>query len=416
MSMKRWIWIPVAGLVLLLGLGGWFWWTNLRGALPAFGPASGNIADVIETVPKPQEHGDATSTVDVIGENKTNMPLKLPAGVSVSIFAKNLGGVRDLYFVDGHLLASVPSKGEVLRFDEQADGTAKTVPLLTGLNQPHGLAVFCDDFDACRLFVAETDAVRVYEYDPQTGKAGSGKKILDLPGGGGHWTRSLLVHDDKLYISIGSTCNVCRESDERRASVMVANLDGSDARVYAKGLRNAVFLAERPGTNDIWVTEMGRDLLGDNTPPEEINILKDGANYGWPICYGNNIHDTSFDKNTYFRNPCMEPFETAPVVEMQAHSAPLGLAFFPNEWPEEYRGDLLVAFHGSWNRTEPTGYMLHRIKLSAKGIAEGQDDFVTGWLTAKNEALGRPVDVLFRGKDLFVSDDKAGVIYRFTAP
>ncbi|MFA5935564.1 MAG: PQQ-dependent sugar dehydrogenase [Patescibacteria group bacterium] len=409
----------LGGLILvgLIAAGGVFYWKQLRGAGPALSPATGDIAGDIETVPKPQEHGEATATADVIGENTTNMPLTLPDGVSVSIFAKGLGGARDLYFApNGTMLVSVPSDGKVLRLDPQTSGPAKPVAIIEGLNQPHGLAMFCDDFDSCRLFVAETNAVRVYEYDPETSEAKNGKKILDISGGGGHWSRSLLIHNDKLYISIGSTCNVCREKDEQRASVMVANLDGSEARVYAKGLRNAVFLAENPQTNDVWVTEMGRDLLGDNIPPEELNILKDGGNYGWPNCYGNNIHDAAFDKNTYIRNPCMEPFETAPAVEMQAHSAPLGLAFFPPEWPKEYRDDALVAFHGSWNRTTPTGYKLRRIKLDAKGRVEGQDDFVTGWLNAKNEALGRPVDVLFYGKDLYVSDDKAGVVYLFRAP
>lgn len=415
--MKRSIFI-VGGilLALLIAFGAWFGWTQFRGAGPALAPPSGDIVQYVETVPKPQEQGTATSTADVIGKNATTMPLQLPDGVSVAIFAKNLGGARDLYFTpDGSMLVSVPGQGKVLRLEVQSDGTAMPQTLIEGLKQPHGLAMSCTS-DGCRLFVAETNAIRVYPYDTERRTVGEGKKILDLPGGGGHYTRSLLIHNDKLLISIGSTCNVCREDDERRASVMIANLDGSDARVYAKGLRNAVFLAEHPTTHEVWVTEMGRDLIGNDIPPEELNILKDGAFYGWPICYGNNVHDGAFDKNVYVRNPCMEPFETPPVVEMQAHSAPLGIAFFPDEWPAEYRNDALVAFHGSWNRTPPTGYKLRRIKLNEKGGVEGQDDFVTGWLTAKNEALGRPVDVLFRGKDLYVSDDKAGVVYRFTAP
>ncbi len=161
---------------------------------------------------------------------------------------------------------------------------------------------------------------------------------------------------------------------------------------------------------------MGRDLLGDNIPPDEINIIEEGKNYGWPICYGKNIHDDQFDKNTYIRNPCMEPFETPSSIDLQAHSAPLGLAFFPEEgWPEEYWHDLLVAYHGSWNRTEPTGYKIVRMRLDNEGKYEATEDFITGWLNGKNEALGRPVDILIQpGGLMYISDDKAGVIYRIT--
>ena len=179
----------------------------------------------------------------------------------------------------------------------------------------------------------------------------------------------------------------------------------------------------------MWATEMGRDLLGDDIPPDEINIIEEGKNYGWPNCYGKNIHDDNFDKNTYIRNPCMEPFETGSHVDLQAHSAPLGLAFVP-EWgidsnmcfegleaacgggfPDEYWNDLIVAYHGSWNRTNPTGYKLVRVKMDDYGNSIGVEDFITGWLGPKG-VLGRPVDVKFHNGALYVSDDKAGVIYK----
>jgi glucose/arabinose dehydrogenase len=174
-----------------------------------------------------------------------------------------------------------------------------------------------------------------------------------------------------------------------------------------------------PVNGKVWATEMGRDLLGDDIPPDEVNIVEEGKNYGWPICYGKNIHDTDFDKNTYFRNPCMEPFEAASHIDLQAHSAPLGIAFIPEDppaggWPEDWWHNAIVAYHGSWNRTEPTGYKLVRLKTDASGRYRGIEDFITGWL-APNGALGRPVDVLIQpGGTMFVSDDKAGVIYRIT--
>jgi glucose/arabinose dehydrogenase len=193
------------------------------------------------------------------------------------------------------------------------------------------------------------------------------------------------------------------------------NLDGSDQKVFARGLRNTVFFTWSLVDGRMWGTDNGRDLLGDDLPPDEINIIEEGGNYGWPNCYGKNVHDTDFDKNTYIRNPCMDPFEKASQIDLPAHSAPLGLAFVPEEgWPEEYWYNLIVAFHGSWNRSVPTGYKLVRIKLDARGNYLGQEDFVTDWLPQGNSAAsGRPAGVLaLPGGILYVSDDKGGFIYR----
>ena len=146
----------------------------------------------------------------------------------------------------------------------------------------------------------------------------------------------------------------------------------------------------------MWETERGRDNLGDDLPPDEINIVEEGKNYGWPICYGKNIHDTNFDKNTYIRNPCEEPFEMPSYINIEAHSAPLGLVFVPEEgWPEEYWYDLFVAYHGSWNRSVPTGYKIARIPLDDKGRKTGPiEDFISGWLTAGGRGLRRPGGIL----------------------
>jgi glucose/arabinose dehydrogenase len=243
------------------------------------------------------------------------------------------------------------------------------------------------------------------------------EKILDLPKGGRHFTRTLLFlpypQDHKLLISVGSTCDVCFEKDERNGTILVYDFKTKESKIYAKGLRNSVFLTLHPVTGKVWATEMGRDWLGDDLPPDEINIIEEGKNYGWPICYGKNIHDDNFDKNVYIRNPCMEPFETPSYIDIPAHSSPLGLAFFPEEgWPEDYWYNLLVAYHGSWNRTVPTGYKIVRYILDSQGNYLGEEDFITGWLQ-ENEAIGRPVDILIKpGGIIYISDDKAGVIYK----
>ncbi len=169
-------------------------------------------------------------------------------------------------------------------------------------------------------------------------------------------------------------------------------------------------MARHPLTKHIWATEMGRDYLGDNLPPDEINLIMEGGNYGWPWCYGKRLHDDQFDPSGSHREFCKD---TLPAfIDIPAHSSPLGLAFFPKAWPKEYRYNLLVAYHGSWNRTEPTGYKVVRYKLDAAGNPIDAEDFITGWLTPQG-ALGRPVDILIKDDGtIFISDDKAGVVYR----
>ena len=349
--------------------------------------------------------------------NTTEMPLKLPPGFSISVFAKNLDKPRVMvHDPAGNLLVSVPSRGKVLALpDKNTDGIAdNTITVIEGLNRPHGLAINRSDTD--RLYIAEEDQVAVYDYVGL--KATNKRKIIDLPSDGGHYTRTILFFpppdQGKLLTSVGSSCNVCDENDWRRAKILASNADGSDLRLFASGLRNSVFMAIHPLTGQIWATEMGRDYLGDNLPPDEINVIEDGKNYGWPLCYGKNIHDTDFDNNS--DNPCKEPINQASYIDIPAHSAPLGLAFFPEDgWPEEYRHNLLVAYHGSWNRSEPTGYKIVRYRLDKQGNYLGKEDFITGWLTNNDKALGRPVDILIRPDGvILISDDKAGLIYKVT--
>lgn len=392
-------------LILLAGAGiyyGIFVWKNFSGAVPAFSPPPEDIAKT---------------------ENTTGFPLAIEKGFSVSIFASSLGGGARVLTRDdrGALLASITAEGKIVALpDENHDGKAdRVVTVADHLNKPHGLAFDCNP--SCVLYIAEQHRVSRFVYDSSLKKATLEKKIIDLPSRGGHFTRTLLFTEingtKKLLTSIGSSCNVCRESDWRRAKVLVSDPDGGNLKIFASGLRNAVFITLHPETKKVWVTEMGRDYLGDNTPPDEINILEEGKDYGWPICYGKNIHDMGFDKNTYVRNPCGEPDHVPSYIDLQAHSAPLGLAFIPKEgWPKEYQGNLLVAFHGSWNRSVPTGYKIVRFVLNDDGSVKESHDFLTGWL--KNSgALGRPVDIRAeKNGELFVSDDKAGVIYRIWRP
>lgn len=355
------------------------------------------------------------------GMTEEKLGLKLPENFSISIFAKNIDNPRVMTFdPNGNLIASLTTIGKVVALpDRNNDGKAdEEIVILDKLKSPHGLAFRCTD--KCLLYIAEENQVAVYDYDYSQLKASNKREIADLPSGGGHFTRTLLFmpspNDSKLLISVGSSCNVCNEKDERRAKILAFDVDKPQAglKTFARGLRNSVFMTIHPVVGKIWATEMGRDLLGDDLPPDEINIIEEDKNYGWPICYGKNIHDDDFDKNVYIRNPCMAPFETPSHIDIPAHSAPLGLTFIPEEgWPEEYWHNLLVAYHGSWNRSEPTGYKVVRYKLDAKGNYLGEEDFISGWLTKSGEVAGRPVGIVsLPGGTIYISDDKAGVIYK----
>ena len=343
------------------------------------------------------------------------IPFKLSQGFTLAIFAAHIPGARVLALdPEGTLLVSLTRQGKVVALpDKDDDGQAdRVVTVLQGLNNPHGLAFGPED--PPRLYVAETDQVAGYDYDPEQLKATNKQKIIDLPPGGRHVTRTLLFlpppREHRLLIAVGSDCNVCEEKDWRYAKILVADSSGANLETYASGLRNSVFMAVHPLTKHIWATDMGRDYLGDNLPPDEINLIMEGEHYGWPWCYGKRVHDDRFDPTGSHRQFCTETLPS--FIDLPAHSAPLGLAFFPKAWPKEFRYNLLVAYHGSWNRTEPTGYKVVRFKLDPAGNPIDAEDFITGWLTPQGP-LGRPVDILIKDDGtIFISDDKAGVVYR----
>lgn len=367
-----------------------FTWKNLRGIGPVVGP-----------IP--------SASINPVPENITGLPLKLPEGFSISYAAKDLPGARVIRQDSfGNIWVSRPGAGVVTMIEMQDGVGVRKNDVFRGLRKPHGLA-FDPDFPTM-LYISEEHRIsRVPTYSE-----GGLEQIINLPTGGRHtnWTLGF-GPDERLYVSLGSSCNVCNEKDVRRGTIQSMRRDGSDFKEVAKGLRNAPFFTWEPATNKMWATEMGRDLLGDDIPPDEINIIQAGGDYGWPICYGKNINDRDFDKNVYIQDPCTGRIPSH--IDLPAHSAPLGLAFIPDSpaWPKEYRGNLLVAFHGSWNRSVPTGYKIVRMVLDRNGNPTKTEDFISGWLTPKGEALGRPVDLIATDKgELYISDDKAGVIYR----
>ncbi len=341
--------------------------------------------------------------------------LKTPDGFQISVFAEIDGARMMAFSPSGTLLVTASGEEKVVALpDPKHTGkAARVVTVLSGLNEPHGIG-----FYEGKLYIAENNRLRRYDWDETTLRASNPKLITALPADGGHSTRTLLFHGGKIYVSAGSSCNVCIEKDPRRAAVMEFNTDGSGEKIFAKGLRNAVGMAVNPKTDTIWVTVNGRDRLGDNLPPEVmVDLGKNGGDGGWPYCYGDRVPDPNFTKPG--DNRCQDVLR--PKVQMQAHSAPLGLAFYEGSaFPPEYHNNVFVALHGSWNRSVPTGYKVVRVKLDDQGQpVGGAEDFITGWLapgeTKKGRWMGRPVDVVF-GSDgsMYLSDDGGGMIYRVT--
>ncbi|HEY1011206.1 MAG TPA: PQQ-dependent sugar dehydrogenase, partial [Herpetosiphonaceae bacterium] len=335
--------------------------------------------------------------------------IALPEGFGISVFAEKLRGPRMLALgPDGALYAAERAAGRIVRLpDADRDGVSEEAETVAGeLEDPSSLAFHPDG----SLYVAETTRVLRLSQPDAGGVYQARETIVDGLPEGGHNTRTLLFSSDAktLYVAVGSSCNVCREEDERRAAIMAYDADGGNPRLHARGLRNAVGIVLRPGSDEIWASNNGRDMLGDDQPPENIyTVPAAGLDFGWPACHSGRIVDPEFGGAA----GCAGVEQ--PVVEMQAHSAPLGLAFgAATNFPEPYRSGLFVAFHGSWNRSQPTGYKLVFVPLD-DGKAGPPQDFAAGWLKGDGTVWGRPVDVL-PGADgsLYVSDDAGGIVYR----
>lgn len=333
----------------------------------------------------------------------------LPKGFVIHLFAVGIGSARDLQFSPGGtLLVSDPSAGSVYVLpDKNNDGVADmTKTIISGEHRPHGLAFYKN-----KLFVAEVDRVVRYGWDEKNLMATKEKVLFSLPENLDHNNRTIVFDNSgRMFVSVGSTCNACNESDPKSGTIVVSDSEGNNPTVFAKGLRNAPFMQINPLTGDLWATGMGRDNLGDNLPPDEIDIIKQGKDYGWPNCYGNKIPDTNFNPNANCENT--EP----PIYEIPAHNAPLGLVFIRSkQFDASWQNDLLVAYHGSWNSTVPVGYKVVHLKVRQNSIISS-DDFMTGFIE-KGAISGflanaRPVDMEFDNSgNLYLSDDKAGNIY-----
>lgn len=329
--------------------------------------------------------------------------ITVPAGFRLEVFAESLGGARGLALdPSGVLLVSVPSKGRVMAVPARG----APVVLLADLELPHGLA-----FRRGALYVAETGRIVRYRYHPTTLKAVEPTVVVrGLPPGAHHWTRSIVFGpDDKLYVAVGSSCDICEERDPRRAAIVRYDADGSGEQLFARGLRNPVGLGFHPTTRALWTTVNERDWPGGGAPPDYVTEVRAGATYGWPHCFAER---RVWRPDPTWAGPRDCRGATLPTVELVPHSAPLGLAFYTGtQFPRDYAGDLLVALHGSRAGLSAAGYKIARVRFRDGRVA-GVEDFAGGWRQG-DRVIGRPVDlVVGRDGSLYVSDDHGDRIYR----
>jgi glucose/arabinose dehydrogenase len=334
---------------------------------------------------------------------------RLPPGFRLQLYTGDLPRARFLRFTPGgDLLVSRPHSGDIVLLSRDADGDAQpdqVTTLIEGLQRPFGM-----DFAGDWLYIAESNRIGRVRFDSTRGETvGSYEPVVEgLTDNGNHWSKTIRFGPDGLlYLAQGSTCNVCVEEDSRRATMMRFQPDGSAGEIIATGLRNSVGFDWAPWSGELYATDNGRDLLGDDFPPCELNLVEQGRFYGWPYYNGDNLPDPDMgaDPRADQRTP------TAPVHGFRPHNAPLGISFVdPSGWPAGYQRTALVALHGSWNRSTPDGYKVVALNWTDRGIEE--QDFLTGFNVDGNIA-GRPVDIA-QGPDgaLYISDDYAGAIYR----
>lgn len=345
--------------------------------------------------------------------------LSLPVDFKVSLWVAELNNPRQItWTAAGNLIVADRGSNSIKLLANNADNNYGEViaTIDSNLNSPSSVDYYNGD-----LYIGTQDQIIVYKNLAEDGTYSTKQVVIDnLPSvtaDTAHKTRTVKVGPDKkLYITIGSSCNLCMETDERRATMMQSNLDGSDLKIYASGLRNTVDFVFKATATDfkIWGVDNGRDLIGDDLPPDEVNVISEGKNYGWPYCYGSGINNPEYPERSGF---CKTETEGV-TYGLQAHSAPLGLTFLVNDdltqrvkFPQlSFKDDLFIAYHGSWNRSIPTGYKIVRLNTSETNAKEV--NFITGWLT-NNSVWGRPVDVKFDKKgDMFITDDLANAIYK----
>ena len=370
----------------------------------------------------------------------SQLALKLPPGFEISVFAKlaDKYGQPRMMALDnqGQLFVALGSSNQVVMLpDANKDGIAETpVVVANNLNAPNGVVFVQND-----LLIANQDSV--VKLTQKNGVWSAPQPFISHLAYGHHTVKTIkLGPDNHLYINIGSSCNVCVEENATRATIQRYTVEGKPAGslvtlgrhapdpTWAKGLRNSQSFAWHPKTGAMFATNNGSDMrssskngkVNDDIPPEHLNRIEAGKHYGWPYCWGEANNSNASNTKSMVQDPNFVGVEnfcqtaTPPAITFTSHSTPIGISFLDKtNWPADYKNDAIVALHGSWNCQNPSGYKLVRVKFNGDNPVE-VSDFATGWLS-ENRVWGRPADVIV-GADgaLYVSDDRAGYIYRVT--
>ena len=336
--------------------------------------------------------------------------IRLPEGFRIAVYARGVQNARAMAMgPGGTLFVGSRRAGNVYAVrDRDGDFTADEVIVLdSGLRMPSGVA-----FRDGALYVAEVSRVLRYDdiedrlEDPPEPVVVNGGFPSDRHHG---WKFIRFGPDGKLYVPVGAPCNVCERSDPRYATIMRMNPDGSDLELYVSGVRNTVGFDWHPGTGELWFTDNGRDLMGNDIPADELNrVTEPGQHFGFPYHHGIGVPDPEYGGK--------RPLDSmvAPAQELGPHVAAVGMRFYTGGmFPSEYRHQAFIAEHGSWNRDSKIGYRITLVRLDGNE-AVGYEDFAAGWLEDE-EVYGRPADVeVMPDGSLLVSDDYAGMIYRIT--
>jgi glucose/arabinose dehydrogenase len=338
------------------------------------------------------------------------LPIKLPPGFEISVFASNIPNARSMTLSpDGTVFVGSRTAGNLYALvDHDQDFSADEGFILgRGMNMPNGVA-----FRDGALYVAEVN--RVLRYDNIEANLSNPPEPVvvndSFPGERHHgWKFIRFGPDGLLYVPVGAPCNVCEPPGDMFNSIMRMQPDGSALEVFSRGVRNSVGFDWHPESAELWFTDNGRDQMGDDLPPDELNHAPEaGLHFGFPYCHGGTVADPEFGENR-----ACEEF-TPPAMPLGPHVAALGMRFYTGDmFPEEYHDQIFIAEHGSWNRSTPIGYRLMLVRIE-DNQAVNYEVFAEGWLQG-GEAWGRPVDLLVMPDgSLLVSDDTANTIYRIT--
>lgn len=331
--------------------------------------------------------------------------VRVPPGFHVEVLTDAMPAAREMALSPAGILYVGSRAGKVYAMSLQTPDAPIHV-VASGLQLPVGVA-----WRDGNLYVSAVSRVlRIEGIDSRLGNPPDPVIVNDkLPTETHHgWKFIAFGPDGKLYVPVGAPCNICRPDENRYANLMRMNADGSRLELVARGIRNTVGFDWHPSTHELWFTDNGRDLMGDDVPDDELNrITKPNPHFGYPFCHAGDIPDPEFGAG----HPCSD--YTPPAAKLGAHVAALGMRFYTgSSFPPEYRNNVFIAEHGSWNRSSKVGYRVVRVVLDAAGNVTKQEPFAQGWLQGER-AWGRPADVLVAPDgSLLVSDDLAGAVYR----